>query len=168
MNTCGDCPRRPAVGSAPHGLSKEGSCWVFSGGRRLELGKVGRIDVPRPERAHATGTGAHVPFQALMKGARGSCIDEAARQPTTLRQFYPAPARKRERGSRSARSRHRAVQHDAAGGWMTARWSGAVLGQRGGNAPDHEGGLEVERWRVFPRRSAGSLQRWCLSRVLVT
>jgi hypothetical protein len=79
----------------------------------------------------------------------------------------PPPALRRESGSRSTRSRRRAVKHEAVGGRMTARWSGAVPG-RTAATPRSEDDLEVERRRVFPRRPAGSLQRWCLIRVLVT
>ena len=51
-----------------------------------------------------------------------------------------------ERGRRRARSQRRAVKRGAAGGRMTARWSGAV--RAWWRKPKGERGLDVERRRV--------------------
>jgi len=66
-----------------------------------------------------------VPFQAPREVSEGR-FRRSFRELTRLRSSSTrAP---HERGDRTARSRQRAVKHEAAGGRMTARWSGAVPG----------------------------------------
>jgi len=64
-------------------------------------------------------------FLPPMRGVRG--FDSAElRLADKAAELSPPPALRRERGSRSTRSRRRAVKHGAVGGRMTARRSGAV------------------------------------------
>ena len=47
----------PASEEALHGGARKSARVVFSGGRHLGLRSIGRIDVPRWERAHVAGKG---------------------------------------------------------------------------------------------------------------
>lgn len=67
----------------------------------------------------------------------------------------------------SARSRRRAVKHGAAGGWMTARWSGVCPEQR--TSALFRGGSRRRTPAGFPTALGGkSPERVFLLRVLVT
>ena len=154
MNTCGDCPRRPAAAALLAGARK-GVCagpLRWKAPRALERR---RIDVHRRERAHATGPLARrVQRFARTTHSRPREVSEGStrrgyRKPTKLRCFTPPRAKAHERGSRSARSRHRAVKRGAVGGRMTARWSGVARGNASARrVRGPTGDLEVERRRV--------------------
>jgi len=163
MNTCGDCPRRPAEAALLVGARK-GVRQVLSGGRHLELGKVGALtcsDGNGLTRLSLWRVGSKSPrdmFSRPREVSEGS-TRRSRRKPTKLRCFKPPRAKEHERGSRSARSQRRAVKRGAAGGRMTARWSGVV---RGSAAPRASALRRRSRCRTsagFPRRSAGSPQR---------
>jgi len=118
--------RRPAEQSSTRTARKGGPCWYCATEGTSAPDKAGDIDVRRLERGHATGNRALcVPFQAPREVSEGR-FRRSFRELTRLRSSSTrAP---HERGDRTARSRQRAVKHEAAGGRMTARWSGAVPG----------------------------------------
>jgi hypothetical protein len=147
MNTCGDCPRRPARGGAPHGLSQEGSRWsssmegASSSGRSAALTCTGRKGLTPP------GSGrSRVPLRRRGKASEGS-HRRGDRRPTKPRRL-PHP-RQRARGwqsidpkpasCRQARGRRRPDDREV------VRRRGPVEVRRRPRAGD---GLEVERWRV--------------------
>jgi len=131
-----------------------------------------RIDVHRRERAHTSG-----PLQrrisrfARSKHRRPREVSEGSirrsyRKPTKRRCFTPSRA-KASSGSRTARSRRRAVKRGAAGGRMTARWSGVA--RRAASAHQRwrsNRRSRVERWRVSHsarrRVSRGDVSTWVL------
>jgi len=125
--------RRPAGAELHPDRSKERPMLVPCDGRHLDPGKVGRIDVRRPEQDHATGkSGA----PRSLPGVSERCQRvSSAEPPLADKAAELSPPCESTRGGRTARSRHRAVKHEAAGGWMTARWSGAVQGRGGNTAP---------------------------------
>jgi hypothetical protein len=69
----------PASEAQRLGSSRKRARGDFSGGRHLGLRKIGCIDVPRWERAHAVGEkGASASCDAIaVRGARGSRFDRA-------------------------------------------------------------------------------------------
>lgn len=147
MKTCGDCPRRPAA-AALQSVLERASGVVFPGGRHLGFREGRRIDVSGWNGAQAAGIEALTrPAVPVAQEVSEGSVRRSHRQPTRLRCSSPPKARERRGGSQPARSRRRAVKHAAAGGRMTARWSGAAPG-RSGRAVFAGGGLEVERWRV--------------------
>lgn len=165
-------PLRPASrGSAPRRALEraprpEPMRWKASRSRNELPG----IDVPRSEpgsgdreRARLSGSGPDAE-----KGRQRDPIDRASGEPKKRRSPFREDARAPNSEVERTEAGGRAVKRAAAGGWMTARWSGAGTWKDGGNTLLAGAGLEVERWRVYPRRPAGSLQRWCQYRVLVT
>jgi hypothetical protein len=151
MNRRSGCTRRPA-GAARRTGTREGARaglprWKAPRARERQAALTCR----RPERAHATGKRrfkAHgtgrpkkVP-EARIDGSPGGRQSPGA--------FQPPP--QKESGSRSGRSRRRAVKHGAAGGRMTARRSGAGPWTfHGGNA-GVEGPSRSRTLAGFPRR----------------
>ena len=172
MNTCGDCPRRPAAAALLAGARK-GVCagpLRWKAPRALE-GR--RIDVHRRERAHATGPLARrVQRFARTTHSRPREVSEGStrrgyRKPTKLRCFTPPRAKAHERGSRSARSRHRAVKRGAVGGPDDRK----VVRRRPRNRERQERPQSNRRSGSrtsagFPRRSAavseGGVSTWVL------
>lgn len=155
--------RRPAESSAPSGSRKRARSGLARWKAPRARGRSDALTCSGWKWAHvARGGRASVLFLPPMRGVRGldsaelPLADKAA-------ELSPPPALRRERGSRSTRSRRRAVKHGAVGGRMTARRSGAVQRTKAATLRP-EASLEVERWRVFPRRPAESLQRWCFRR----
>jgi len=160
MNTCGDCPRRPAVAALLAGARK-GVCagpLRWKAPRALERR---RIDVHRRERAHATGplkrsgvssTAVHERCQRVRLGEVTASRQSCGASPHRSRQAH-------ERGSRSTRSPHRAVKREAVGGRMTARWSGVARGSRAPRASAARQAIWKSNVGGFPTALGGSLPR---------
>lgn len=91
----------------------------------------------------------------------------AAKREGSRKSSCALPAPRLERGRRlSSRSRRRAVKHGAAGGWMTARWSGVFPSSGHGHA---RGGSRRRTPAGSPTALGGkSPERVFLLRVLVT
>jgi hypothetical protein len=157
----------PASEAALSVSSRKSAHGVFSGGRHLGLQKAGALTCPGGKESTRSGKGVlrHPAMRSPGRGARGFDSTE----PSTAEK---AAALHRHRATgkgdrRSARSRQRAVKRATAGGWMTARWSGVVLG-RSGSAARSGTICEVEGWRVFPQRSGERSPERMFRRVLVT
>lgn len=137
MNTCGDCPRRPAVGSRSsqaleRAFAKQTSerafasrrskgrlNWVLSGGRHLELWNVGALTcadgngLTRLRLWRATSAPRTAVYERCQRVRFGGA--PASRQSSGA-SLPPGAQSALERGSRSARSRQRVVKRAAVGG----------------------------------------------------
>jgi hypothetical protein len=167
MKTCGVCPRRPAA--AAHCSVLERASGVSSSAEGTSsFGKAGALTCTGWKGAQAIGSRALTRPRAGRSGEVSEGSNRRSRlQPRKLRRSSPQPERASAKaGSRSARSRRRAVKHGAVGGRMTARWSGAVLGRNGGNAAFPRGRSRCRKVGGFPtafRRavSRGDVCRGC-------
>jgi hypothetical protein len=180
--------RRPASRhSAPRRAPARVSGSVPCDGRYLDL-EASRLALTCPRRAVIRRSGAAPspgPGPVAPSRYQRMSIDRASGEPKK-RRSSPAGARKRPGGVDRAEAGGRAVKRAAAGGRMTARWSGVDLRVgRWGFGPRKRALRPKPRWRgghtsppedrsrsqaqwACSRRLAGSLQRWCRYRVLVT
>jgi hypothetical protein len=182
--------RRPAsLRSAPRRAPARASGSVPCDGRYLDL-EASRLALTCPRRAEIRRLEAAPspgPGPAARRRYQRMSVDRASGEPKK-RRSSPAGTRKRSRGVDRAEAGGRAVKHAAAGGRMTARWSGVDLrvGRVATSLLPRGSACLVNVWgygsphgvlRPKPRRKAlwvrsrrlaGSLQRWCRYRVLVT
>jgi hypothetical protein len=172
MNTCGGLSPPASGGSAPHALPRGGSCWSSSAEGASSSRKIGCIDVPRSEPAQVVGIRAltrHGPA-ARKRRQRVRCDEVAASrtscgpyptaqresaQPRAWQSIGPKPASCRQaRGCWRLDDREVVRRRHPDRDWRTCQNPGTVSKSNAGGFT-HGG-------------SAGSLQRWCLARVLVT
>lgn len=152
-------PRRPASAALHPGLSQERSMLVSRDGRHLDPGKVGRIDVRRLERGHSTGNRA-LCVSVPGEGERCQRVSSAER-PTADKAAALSPHRVKTRTVVAERPEAGTVPSStwAAGGWMTARWSGAVTGTKaatpgaGTSSKSNAGGFPTASGEGSPERA---------------
>lgn len=158
MKTCGDCPRRPAAGSAPRGCSQERSrrsspaegtssfaqarqhltcCWTGAGLVRPEAGALTR------------------PFSAAQREVSEGSNRRSRRRLTRPRRFSPTVRASAKRGSPIDPKPARAVKHGAAGGWMNRKVGPAPSSDERRKRPSLGHGLDVEHRRVYPTALGG-------------
>ena len=157
----------PASEAALSVSSRKRARGIFSGGRHLGLQKAGALTCPGGKESTRSGKGVlrHPAMRPPGRGARGFDSTE----PSTAEKAAALP-RHRATGKgdrRSARSRQRAVKRAAAGGWMTARWSGVVLGGSGSAAKVGDD-LRGRRLAGFPTALGKRSPEKMFRRVLVT
>jgi hypothetical protein len=148
----------PASEAALPAGSRKSVRVVFSGGRHLELRSIGRIDVPRWERAHVAGKDR---FGGLDSCHRERCqrvrFDRAVASRKSSDALPPPHASCMKATSIDPKP---AARRQARGRWRLD--DRKVVRRRprfGGNAMTPVAIREVESWRVFPRLSADRLRR---------
>jgi hypothetical protein len=160
MNTDEDVRRLPppaSGGSAPRGCSQERS-------RRSSPAEGTSRVRARPAaltcssvRAGPAGLEAGAftrPFSASRQEVSEGSTRRSCRRLTRPRRSSATVRASAKRGSRSTRSLRRAVKHGAVGGWMTARWSSAVLG-RTAETPDSGSRSRCRTPAGFPTARGG-------------
>jgi hypothetical protein len=130
MSTCRDRARRPAGEELRTGARKV-LAPSFPGGRRPEPAEAGRIDVQPGKAGSAKGRARALARAPHPIAEEASEVRAAAYRAAEKAVRARCAARERSRDSHSGRSRRRAVKHGAAGGRMTARWSGARANEGG-------------------------------------
>jgi hypothetical protein len=163
MNTCGDCPRRPAVAALLAGARKS----VRAGLLRWKAPRARegrRIDVLRRERAHAIGSSVKVarsgvPRPAVHERCQRVRLGEAAVSRKSCGAFSPPRAQARAWQPIGPKP---ASRRQARGCWRPD--DRKVVRRRprmrsANRRPRSEGRSRGRTSAGFPRRSAGSLQR---------
>lgn len=162
MNTCGDCPRRPAVAALLAGARK-GVCAGPLWWKAPRAPESRRIDVRRPERAHATGplrrldasrTAVHERCQRVRLGeapaSRQSCGASPHLAPSARawQPIGPKPASRRQARSCWRPDDRKVVRRRPRNRERQAR---PRSNRRSGSRTS----------AGFPTALGGSLQRWC-------
>lgn len=165
MNTCGDCSRRPAAGSAPRWALQKG---VRKGPLRWKAPRAlegRRIDVHRREWAHTTGPlRRRVSRLARSKHRRPREVSEGSirrsdRKPTKRRRFTQPRAKAREWQPNGPKP---ASRRQARSCWRSDDRKVVRRRPRNGKRPSAlalQQAISSRTSAGFPRRSAESLQR---------
>jgi hypothetical protein len=165
MNTCSSCACRPTGAGLqrryPRGRLRRTSPAEGTPG----LARAGALTCYR---GNGLGEGRNGLDGSSLQSRKGCQRARPARREGGRKSCCACIAGAKAQGdSLSTRSRQRAVKHGAAGGWMTARWSGVFREQR--RQRPVQGG---SRWRTpagFPTALGGkSPEKVVLLRVLVT
>lgn len=165
MNTCSSCACRPTGAGLQRRYPRGRLRWTPPAEGTPGLARAGALTCYR---GNGLGEGRQERFGVLLfiraRGVRG--LDRQGAKAAEKAAALASRSAKAQRDSLSVRSRQRAVKHDAAGGWMTARWSGVFHEHvrkrhvRGGS-----------RWRTpagFPTALGRQSPKVMFRRVLVT
>jgi hypothetical protein len=164
MNTCGGRLAGQRERRLRGGSRKRASV-VFSGGRHPGLGKIGGIDV-RPEGTGSIGV-TRVASAPCVRAANEGCQRVHATERSPAEKAAALDPRRSARARRwQSRSPKPAARRQARG--CRRPDDREVVRRRARCGETRREDLEVERWRVSPRRSADSLRRCQSRRVLVT